>query len=183
MGFRRCARQFTVPDFVGDRYYPKAARLVAVFCAIFISFTYVAGQMRGVGVVLSRFLSISVDSGVMIGMVVVSEVTQGFVAQVVAFAFGLAASSFFPVIVLGIFSRRTNREGAISGMLAGIGFTAAYIIYFKFINPAANTAEHWFLGISPEGIGSVGMVVNFVVTTTVSRFTPPPPADAGLVEG
>src|SRR5690606_29055545 len=76
----------------------------------------------------------------------------GFVAEVVAFAFGLAASSFFPIIVMGIFSRRMNREGAIVGMVTGITFTAAYIIYFKFIDPAANTLEHWWLGISPEGI-------------------------------
>lgn len=99
----------------------------------------------------------------------------GFVAQVVAFAFGLAASSFFPVIVMGIFYTRMNREGAISGMLTGIVFTASYIIYFKFINPAANDASHWFLGISPEGIGGVGMLLNFAVALTVSRFTPPPP--------
>jgi cation/acetate symporter len=100
----------------------------------------------------------------------------GFVAEVVAFAFGLAASSFFPVIISGIFSRRMNREGAIAGMITGITFTAGYIIYFKFIDPAANTAENWWLGISPEGIGAVGMLLNFAVAWTVSRFTPPPPA-------
>jgi cation/acetate symporter len=99
----------------------------------------------------------------------------GFVAQVVAFAFGLAASSFFPVIVMGIFYTRMNREGAISGMIVGILFTAAYIIYFKFINPAANSAEHWFLGISPEGIGGIGMLLNFTVALLVSHFTPAPP--------
>lgn len=101
----------------------------------------------------------------------------GFVAEVVAFAFGLAASSFFPVIILGIFSKRVNRDGAVAGMITGIVFTAAYIIYFKFIDPAANTAENWWLGISPEGIGTVGMVLNFVVAWTVSRFTAPPPAE------
>lgn len=107
----------------------------------------------------------------------------GFVAQVVAFAFGLAASSFFPAIFLGIFSKRMNKEGAISGMLTGITFTAAYIIYFKFVNPAANVPERWFLGISPEGIGTVGMVLNFAVALTVSRFTSPPPAHVqALVE-
>lgn len=100
----------------------------------------------------------------------------GFVAQVVAFAFGLAASSFFPILVLGIFSKRTNRQGAIAGMLSGIGFTAGYIIYFKFVAPELNTAEHWWFGISPEGIGTLGMVLNFVVTMTVSALTPPPPA-------
>jgi cation/acetate symporter len=99
----------------------------------------------------------------------------GFVAEVVAFAFGLAAASFFPVIISGIFSRRMNREGAILGMITGIAFTAGYIIYFKFINPAANTAEHWWLGISPEGIGALGMLLNFTVAWITSRFTPPPP--------
>jgi cation/acetate symporter len=98
----------------------------------------------------------------------------GFVAQVVAFAFGLAASSFFPVIILGIFSKRTTKEGAIAGMLTGILFTASYIIYFKFINPAAGP-ESWWLGISPEGIGSVGMVLNFLVTIVVSLYTKAPP--------
>jgi len=100
----------------------------------------------------------------------------GFVAQVVAFAFGLAASSFFPIIVLGIFSKRTTKEGCIAGMLSGILFTGAYIIIFKFVDPGANHAENWLWGISPEGIGSVGMVINFAVTMTVTRFTPPPPA-------
>ncbi|MBT5632145.1 MAG: cation acetate symporter [Nitrospina sp.] len=99
----------------------------------------------------------------------------GFVAQVVAFAFGLAASSFFPAILMGIFSKRMNREGAISGMLIGLFFTASYIIYFKFINPSANTAENWWLGISPEGIGTLGMLFNFMVSTLVSRITAPPP--------
>ncbi|MCH8810655.1 MAG: cation acetate symporter [Gemmatimonadetes bacterium] len=99
----------------------------------------------------------------------------GFVAEVVAFAFGLAAASFFPAIIMGIFSKRMNREGAILGMIAGITFTAAYIVYFKFIDPSANTAEHWWFGISPEGIGTVGMILNFAVATTVSYFTPPPP--------
>ena len=91
-------------------------------------------------------------------------------AQVVAFAFGLAAASFFPVIVLGIFDKRTNREGAIAGMIVGLTFTAFYIIGVKFYGMST-----WFLGISPEGIGTVGMVLNFIVTYTVSRFTPPPP--------
>ncbi len=99
----------------------------------------------------------------------------GFVAEVVAFAFGLAASSFFPVLILGIFSRRMNREGAVAGMVVGIVFTAAYIVYFKFVNPAADTAENWWWGISPEGIGTVGMALNFAVSLTVSRFTPAPP--------
>jgi cation/acetate symporter len=99
----------------------------------------------------------------------------GFVAQVVAFAFGLAASSFFPAIVLGIFSKRMNRQGAVSGMLCGLGFTTSYIVYFKFVNPAANAPEHWWWGISPEGIGALGMALNFAVATVVSRLTPAPP--------
>jgi len=107
----------------------------------------------------------------------------GFVAEVVAFAFGLAAASFFPAIIMGIFSKRMNREGAILGMVAGITFTAAYIVYFKFVDPSANTAEHWWFGISPEGIGTVGMMLNFAVALSVSRFTPaPPPHIAELVE-
>ena len=99
----------------------------------------------------------------------------GFVAQVVAFAFGLAASSFFPAIILGIFSKRTTREGAILGMVSGITFTAAYIVYFNFVNPEANNAASWWFGISPEGIGTVGMLLNFAVTIVVSRMTPEPP--------
>jgi cation/acetate symporter len=99
----------------------------------------------------------------------------GFVAEVVAFAFGLAASSFFPVLVLGIFWKRMNREGAIAGMVTGIGFTAAYIVYFKFVNPAANVPDRWLLGISPEGIGTLGMLLNFAVSTLVAWMTAPPP--------
>ena len=99
----------------------------------------------------------------------------GFVAQVVAFAFGLAAASFFPVIVLGIFTKTANSWGAICGMLGGIGFTMAYIIWFKFIEPDANTPENWLWGISPEGIGVVGMVINFALVIIVSRLTAPPP--------
>lgn len=98
----------------------------------------------------------------------------GVVAETVAFAFGLAASSFFPAIVLGIFTKRLNRWGAVAGMVAGISFTAAYIFYFRFANPAADTPEHWWFGVSPEGIGTVGMLVNFAVALTVSRLTPPP---------
>ncbi|TFV95633.1 cation acetate symporter [Algoriphagus kandeliae] len=100
----------------------------------------------------------------------------GFVAQVVAFAFGLAAASFFPVILLGIFSSRINKEGAISGMLVGLVFTLGYITYFKFISPELNTAKYWWFGVSPEGIGSIGMILNFIVCVVVSRFTPAPPA-------
>ncbi len=100
----------------------------------------------------------------------------GFVAQVVAFAFGLAAASFFPAIILGIFTRWMNKYGAVSGMITGIVFTACYIVFFKFVRPELNSADYWLLGISPEGIGTIGMVLNFMVAITVSRFTPPPPA-------
>ena len=94
-----------------------------------------------------------------------------------AFAFGLAAASFFPVIILGIFSKRMNKEGAIAGMLTGIIFTAAYIIYFKFVNPGMNKPEFWLFGISPEGIGTLGMLINFAVSFVVSRLTPAPPQE------
>lgn len=101
----------------------------------------------------------------------------GFVAQTVAFAFGLAAASFFPAIMLGIFYKRMNKEGAIAGMIAGIILTASYIIFFTFIRPDLNSAEYWWMGISPEGIGTVGMIVNFMVALTVSKYTKKPPAD------
>jgi cation/acetate symporter len=94
----------------------------------------------------------------------------GFVAEVVAFAFGLAAASFFPIIILGIFDKRTNREGAIAGMIVGLGFTLIYIAGVKFYG-----MQPWFFGVSAEGIGTLGMVINFIVTLVVSRFTAPPP--------
>ena len=100
----------------------------------------------------------------------------GFVAQVIAFAFGLAAASLFPAIFLGIFVRDMNREGAIAGMLSGLLFTAGYIIYFKFINPVASNPENWWLGISPEGIGCIGLLINFATAFAVSHFCAPPPA-------
>ena len=99
-----------------------------------------------------------------------------FVAQVVAFAFGLAAASLFPAILLGIFSRRATKEGAIAGMLVGLVFTFTYIAYFKFIEPAQNNAEHWWFGISPEGIGALGAALNFATALIVSRFAPAVPA-------
>jgi len=101
----------------------------------------------------------------------------GFVAQVVAFAFGLAAASLFPAILLGIFDRRMNKEGAITGMLAGLVFSFSYIAFFKFVAPEMNTAEYWLFGISPEGIGSIGAVVNFTLAFVVSRLTPDVPAE------
>ncbi len=101
----------------------------------------------------------------------------GFVAQVVAFAFGLAAASLFPAILLGIFDRRMNKEGAISGMLVGLIFCFSYIVFFKFVAPDLNSADHWWFGISPEGIGSLGALLNFSVAFTVSRLTPDVPED------
>ncbi len=96
----------------------------------------------------------------------------GFVAQVVAFAFGLAASSFFPIIILGIFNKKTTKEGAITGMACGIIFTMIYIIQIKFFG-----VKPWFLGISAEGIGTIGMLINFALTLIVSKFTPEPPQE------
>nr|WP_201280393.1 sodium:solute symporter family protein [Hassalia byssoidea] len=100
----------------------------------------------------------------------------GFVSEVVAFAFGLAAASFFPVIVLGIFDKRTNSYGAIAGMLSGLIFTIIYIVSVKFAG-----VEPWFFGVSPEGIGTLGMLINLAVTLVVSRLTPPPPAEIQLL--
>ena len=99
----------------------------------------------------------------------------GFVAQVVAFAFGLAASTIFPVLFLGIFYKRLNKEGAIAGMLSGLIVTSSYIIFFKFINPELNTAENWIFGISPEGFGFLGMFINFGTAIFVSAFFKAPP--------
>jgi cation/acetate symporter len=106
----------------------------------------------------------------------------GWVAQVVAFAFGLAAASLFPAIMLGIFFKRANKQGAIAGMLVGLLFTYGYIEFYKglFLKWAGspwgvNTADHWFLGISPEGIGVIGMLLNFAVALIVSHLTAPPP--------
>jgi cation/acetate symporter len=101
----------------------------------------------------------------------------GFVAEVVSLAFGLAAASFFPAIVLGVFDKRTNREGAIAGMILGLVITSFYIFSVKF-----GGMQPWF-GISAEGFGTVGMMLNFIVTLVVSRLTPPPPAEVqALIE-
>ena len=108
----------------------------------------------------------------------------GFVAQVVALAFGLAAASLFPAILLGIFSMRVNREGAIAGMLTGLLFTMGYIVYFKgiFMEPLAeNVTANWLFGISPEGIGAVGMILNFAVSLIVSAATKKPPEDVRVM--
>ena len=104
----------------------------------------------------------------------------GFVAQVVAFAFGLAAASLFPAILMGIFSKRINKQGAIAGMLTGLIFTFGYIIVYKgvFFEPLReNISANWLLGISPEGIGVVGMLLNFAVAFSISRMTAPPPEE------
>ncbi len=98
----------------------------------------------------------------------------GFVAQVVALAFGLAASSVFPAILMGIFSKRMNTAGAVAGMVAGIAVTMAYIVYFKFLG---GTSDQWIMGISPEGFGTVGMILNFIVAKVVSSMTAEPPAE------
>mgnify|MGYP001379045503 FL=1 len=100
-----------------------------------------------------------------------------YVAAVVALAFGLAAASFFPILILGIFSKKVNKQGAIFGMLIGLASTLAYIIYFKFLNIESNKSENWLFGISPEGFGTVGMILNFIVTIVVSKFTPEPPTE------
>ncbi|MGX5202326.1 sodium:solute symporter family protein [Aliikangiella sp. IMCC44632] len=102
----------------------------------------------------------------------------GWVAETVAMAFGLAAASLFPAILLGIFSTRINKPGAIAGMLAGLIFTFCYIIYFKgvFIEPfAANVEENWLFGITPQAIGGLGMLINFGVAFIVSYATTAPP--------
>ena len=97
-----------------------------------------------------------------------------FVAQTVAFAFGLAAASFFPTLLMGIFSKRMNKQGGIAGMVVGITFTLSYIIYFAF---GGGDPKYYFLGISPAGIGVIGMLLNFIVAFIVSAFTPAPPKE------
>ncbi len=105
----------------------------------------------------------------------------GFAAQTVALAFGLAASSIFPALMMGIFNKRVNRSGAVLGMLAGLGSTLVYIFWFKgwFFVPgtamAANTADNWVLGIAPESFGAIGAAINFTVAILVSKVTAPPP--------
>ncbi|ABM02130.1 Na+/solute symporter [Psychromonas ingrahamii 37] len=121
-----------------------------------------ARMAAGVGVLIAGYFGVN---------------PPGFVAAVVAIAFGLAASSLFPAITMGIFSKKMNKEGAISGMAAGLLFSIAYIVYFKFVNPAGNISENWLFGISPEGIGLVGMCLNFIVAIIVCRMTAPVPQD------
>ena len=99
----------------------------------------------------------------------------GFVAEVVALAFGLAASSFFPAIILGIFDKKMNKEGALAGMVTGIVFTTIYIFYFKPQLGGPGLPEKYLFGITPEGIGTIGMIINFIVSLIVSRLTKPTP--------
>lgn len=107
----------------------------------------------------------------------------GFVAAVVALAFGLAAASFFPAIILGIFYKKMNKEGAVAGMIVGLGFMLFYILKFKFgifdggMDAVENLKKDWWFGISPEGFGTVAMLANFIVALTVKFFTPPPPLE------
>ena len=95
-----------------------------------------------------------------------------FVAQVVAFAFGLAAAAFFPTIILGIFDKRMNKEGAITGIIVGLTFTFAYIVYFVFLG---GDPKDYLFGINPTGIGTIGTLLHLIVALIVSRMTPPPP--------
>ena len=119
-------------------------------------------------------------AGAVIGAGLLGIWPPDYVAAVVAFAFGLAASSFFPALLLGIFWKRFIARGAVTGMLCGVGFTSAYIIWFKFLG---GSSEDWWLGISPEGIGAIGMLVNFAVAIPVALMNPPPPASVqSLVE-
>ena len=108
----------------------------------------------------------------------------GFVASVVAIAFGYAAASFFPALTLGIFSKRMNKEGAIAGLVVGLLFTTFYVLKFKLSELwglesilGSSAKEDWWFGISPEGIGFIGMILNFIVALVVSRLTPPPPPE------
>jgi cation/acetate symporter len=100
-----------------------------------------------------------------------------FVAATVALAFGLAAASFFPAIILGIFNKRMNKEGAIAGMVVGIVLMLFYMLKFKFDWFDGGTKEDWWFGISPEGFGTVAMLINFVVSIIISKFTPIPPKE------
>ncbi len=100
-----------------------------------------------------------------------------FVAATVALAFGLAAASFFPAIILGIFTKKMNKEGAISGMIVGVLAMLFYMLKFKFNWFGGGTKEDWWFGISPEGFGSVAMIINFTISIVISKFTPDPPKE------
>jgi cation/acetate symporter len=103
----------------------------------------------------------------------------GFVAAVVALAFGLAAASFFPAIILGIFYKRMNKEGAIAGMVVGIIVMLLYMVKYRlgWFDEVLPSKDEWWLGISPEGFGSIAMILNFVVSLVVCKFTAPPPQE------
>ena len=107
---------------------------------------------------------------------------SSFVAKTVAFAFGLAASSFFPTLIMGIFSKKINKEGAIAGMICGIGFTMSYIIYFQFLTDSKDYLV-WCLFSPFEGIGFVGMFINFIIAFAVSVHKPPSPIVRGSGNG
>ena len=100
-----------------------------------------------------------------------------FVAATVALAFGLAAASFFPAIILGIFTKKMNREGAVTGMIVGILVMLFYMLKFKFDWFGGGTKEDWWFGISPEGFGTVAMILNFIISIVISKFTPTPPKE------
>ncbi|VAW21851.1 Acetate permease ActP (cation/acetate symporter), partial [hydrothermal vent metagenome] len=100
-----------------------------------------------------------------------------FVAATVALAFGLAAASFFPAIVLGIFYKRMNREGAVTGMVAGMSLMLYYMMRFKFDWFGGGTKDDWWFGVSPEGFGTFAMLINFVVSLVIASFTPKPPKE------
>ena len=100
-----------------------------------------------------------------------------FVAATVALAFGLAAASFFPAIILGIFTKKMNKEGAISGMIVGVLAMLFYMLKFKFNWFGGGSKEDWWFGISPEGFGTVAMIINFIVSIVISKFTPDPPKE------
>ena len=129
-----------------------------------------AGELR-----LARLASV----GAVVIAILAGMYPPDFAAAVVAFAFGLAAASFFPAILLGIFWKRMNREGAIAGMVTGLTFTFLYIAWFKLWSPESNVAANWLFGISPEGIGVIGMVLNFAVAIGVAKMTSAPPAEVG----
>jgi cation/acetate symporter len=99
----------------------------------------------------------------------------GFVAATVALAFGLAAASFFPAIILGIFYKKMNKEGAVTGMIIGVLLMLFYMTKFKFGWFGGGTKDDWWLGISPEGFGSVAMILNFIVSITIMKLTKEPP--------
>ncbi|MDH5412966.1 MAG: cation acetate symporter, partial [Flavobacteriaceae bacterium] len=104
-----------------------------------------------------------------------------FVAATVALAFGLAAASFFPAIILGIFYKRMNKEGAVAGMIVGILLMLFYMMKFKFDRFGGGSKDDWWFGISPEGFGTVAMFINFMVSLIISFFTPAPPKKVQLI--